>query len=932
MNGQRWTRSFELFHEALEQPPHTQAAWLASACAGDSALLADVSALLAAHAATDHPLDRSPQASPAMAEIAGGDRIGVWRVVRLLERGGMGQVYEVQRDDGAYEQRAALKLLGPALAHPALVDVFLRERRLLARLEHPQIARLIDGGYTATQLPYLVMEFVEGRPLDQWFAQQALSWRGRVALLARVCDVVDFAHRQLVVHRDLKPGNVLVRADGVPVLLDFGIAGSIDIDDAAVSSDAVRPLTPRYASPEQLDGADAGVAADVFALGIILHEALCGATPWLLDDVALDRRAAAMRAQPPARTSLAARRAGRAVIARDIDWICRRALQPDPRHRYGSAHALAEDLRAVLAHRPVAARPDSSAYRAARLVRRRWPWLAAAALFCVMIGGFFWRLSTESARTRQALAQTRVERDRAEQVAGFISGLFRIADTTHAGGRTVSAREVLDRGRDELARSEALPGASRIALLNSLAMVYANMGQYPAAVQLLQQARGLLHPGIPATLEAETLDNLGTVLELSGDSRGARIVLEQALAQRRASDPPDPLAVAQVALHLASALQSLGDREQAGALFQEAHRTHARVLPRDDPRRADSALLYGGWFWLSGRLEDAQPYYVEALAVRSAQRPVDAPQLARALDANGALGAAMGRHADAIVMYRRALSLRRAALGNQHRFTADTLSNLGAALFDNGDAAGAEPLLREALDIYTRVLPSASPVAAKALNNLGLVRNALGDRREARQLMERALAINRQAYGEQHARVAGNLNNLALVAESADDLHGAEDALVQSIAIIESVQGADHPALAFPLSNLGRVLAWRGEHARARALFERALAIRRRQLPGSHPALVETLAWFGLSRCLDHDADAGRVLLDEATTIRARVAGAGLSQQDLRAMVELCASNGGPAPSTPLSPSERAHWIAARGSGDLLAGRYVALVTDAVRR
>nr|MBP6439637.1 serine/threonine protein kinase [Thermomonas sp.] len=224
MDSERWQRVWALFHDALDRPVEAREAWLRDAAAGDAALHDEVASLLRAHTEGASPLDRPPPAPPALDTVKVGDCLGPWRLLREIGAGGMGRVFEVERADGRYAQRAALKRLAPELAHPAFVGRFERERQIMAALEHPHIARLLDGGSSADGLPWLVMEYVDGAPIDRWCARQRLPLRERLRLVAAVCDAVDHAHRHLVVHRDLKPSNVLVGEDGVPHLVDFGIA------------------------------------------------------------------------------------------------------------------------------------------------------------------------------------------------------------------------------------------------------------------------------------------------------------------------------------------------------------------------------------------------------------------------------------------------------------------------------------------------------------------------------------------------------------------------------------------------------------------------------------------------------------------------------------------------------------------------------------
>lgn len=919
--SQSWDRIFELLHAALELPEAARAAFVDT---HDPVIATELRSLLAAHASADNPLDRAPVVNADDA-LAAGSVLGRYRILKEIGRGGMGRVYLVERSDGEYEKHGALKLLDALHSNAALIDSFLRERQILARLEHPHIARLLDGGRSAQGLPYLVMEYVQGMPIDRFCVEGKLDLTATLALFIKVCEAVDFAHRHLVVHADIKPGNVLVGRNSEPVLLDFGIARNLA---ASAEAGHVPALTPAYAAPEQLEGEVVGVAADVYALGVLLFELLTGARPNASAGLGPRELASRIRSQPPPRLRDHVPRAGLpARLPSELDWICAHALQPRPENRFPGAAALAADVRALLAHQPISLRAGAVPYRLRKLLRRRWPWAIAAVLLLGLSSAFVWRLDTERRRTRDALAATQVERDRAEGVVAFLSELFREADTTQAGGRVVSARELLDRGRSQLAARTDLPPVGRALLQNALAEVYRNMGLGAVALELLEDARTLVVELDSPALEARTLTNLGTVYELAGRHQEARTVLTRALTLRRAEG--DPVAIADAAEALAVSLQSLGDKTAAGALFRELYALRAST-GADANRRADAALRLGSWHWVAGELDVAARHYQEALAIRRGEVPANLPELARTLDAFAALKHAQGRYGEAPPLYRDALELRRRVLGDRHRHTADTLSNLGAALFDAGDNAAAETALREALAIFGEVLPADSPVLAKSLNNLGLVRHRQRQHDEARALFERALEINRRAYGNDHARVAGNLNNLGLVLEEQDQLDAAAGAYSQALAIFESSLGATHPQLAYSLTNLARVRFWQQRDGEARELFERALAIRT-ALDANHPAQAETLAWYGFMQCRGgadslrgKSASAGIEMLERARTIAEAHGLERSPAPEARAMLGLCLQGTPRAvEGAELIAAARPGLIAQRGDNDRLVRALV---------
>ncbi|TAJ10988.1 MAG: serine/threonine protein kinase, partial [Planctomycetota bacterium] len=430
----RFQRLEELFHAALDAAPGEVAALLERECAGDAPLRAEVEALLAAERAAQPFLAQSPLGFEHTTALAAapadpsGALIGPWRLERVLGEGGMGVVHLAARADGQFDKQVALKLLRPGLAAPDWLARFDSERRVLARLEHPGIARLLDAGTDARGVPYLAMEYVEGERIDRWCDARRLPVRERVRLFARVARAVAHAHRALVVHRDLKPANVLVDSDGAPRLLDFGIAKALESGDGTAALELTRtgerPLTPAYASPEQLDEAPVGLASDVWSLGIVLHELLTGLHPHRKETRTRAELELAMRAEiadAPSRCvqraldgqaspdeRAAARGTTPAGLARalrgDLDRIVGTALRKEPERRYATAAEFADDLERWLAHLPVRASGDSVGYRIGRAVRRHpLEFALAAALGAAMLvfGALFVR---QSLRDRDQLA------------------------------------------------------------------------------------------------------------------------------------------------------------------------------------------------------------------------------------------------------------------------------------------------------------------------------------------------------------------------------------------------------------------------------------------------------------------------------------------------------------------------------------------------
>jgi len=376
---QRWDRVEEIFHQALEQSPEVREEWLNRTCAGNPGLRDEVASLLESDSAARDGFVGAKVQQAVMelghdaAHVMEGRHIGPYRLIREIGHGGMGSVYLAARADEQYESKVAIKLVRPGLDTDFILRRFRRERQILARLEHPNITRLFDGGTIDEGIPYLVMEYIDGAWITRHAAEKRLSTEARIRLFLPVCAAVEYAHRNFIVHRDLKPGNILIDPSGAPKLLDFGISKLLHSDQPEpMHTQGVGMMTPDYASPEQILGEPITIASDVYSLGAVLYELLSGGRPHRIEQctpLALER---AICLDPVTRPSTAA--APDRTLARrlkgDLDNIILRAMQKEPGRRYASVEHLADDLQRYLEHRPVAARPDSLAYHAAKFIRR----------------------------------------------------------------------------------------------------------------------------------------------------------------------------------------------------------------------------------------------------------------------------------------------------------------------------------------------------------------------------------------------------------------------------------------------------------------------------------------------------------------------------------------------------------------------------------
>jgi serine/threonine-protein kinase len=760
----------------------------------------------------------------------------------------MGAVYRAERADGQYEQQVAIKVLNPALVSPDSRGRFQTERQILARLAHPLIARLLDGGSTEEGAPYLVMEFVDGEPIDAWCERHALDTAARLRLFVQVCRAVDFAHRNLVVHRDLKPGNILVDAQGVPRLLDFGIARLVDAEGATRTGDTL--LTPTHASPEQITGGAITTATDIYALGVLLYDLLTGRLPHAPttgSPVALAR--AIVETEPPRPSSAvtlgssrrlqqAQRRGERLTPERlarelqgDLDNIVLMALRKEPQRRYATAQELADDVERFLAHRPVSARPDTLAYRGAKLVRRHpvaVPASAAALLLSLAAAAAFtWRLAEERDR---ALAAERSARRTAE----FTSSLLRGTGANEEASRRISVRELLDKAAQRVA--EELREDPEVAgrLHSALGSAYHSWGAYAEAQRVLQAALADLraqHDGPHADV-AEVLSLLGTVAHDRGELEAGLTWAREAEAMWRVAGSPAQHATALT--DVALSLNSLRRREEAEPVFREAL---ARQRQAHGGDHADIAWTLNNLAWglhAMGRLDEAAGYYEEALAMLRRLGAANA-ELFQVLNNLAGLHGDRGDIDTAERMLREVLALVEGLYGpSGHAAVARAHSAVGVLAIERGRYEDAASHTGIALEANRKLLGEKHPWTAITMQTHAIALLGLGRLDEAEALLRRSLAVRREILPPGHADTISSHFGLARVALARGDLPLAERELGTAMDVIAKIQSPDRLQRDAVELLLGRVVAMQGRRAQGRAIAAEGVKRRQQTMPPGH--------------------------------------------------------------------------------------------------
>lgn len=759
-------------------------------------------------------------------ELAPGTPLGPWRVLEPVGRGGMGVVYRVRRADGAFEMSAAAKLI--RMRQDARLEMRLAlERQLLARLDHPNIARILDGGTTADGQPFLVMEWVPGEDLGH--RAPGLSVAQRLELFAEVAAAVAHAHQRGVVHGDIKPANVRIGLDGRVRLLDFGVARLV-LDEADAQADAVMALTPAFAAPEQLAGRLPSTQSDVWALGALLG--------WLLMDESFERGAL------DSRTTLEHILRRRMPRSRDLAALIAQACAADPNKRYTGVPELIADLERHRRLLPVSARPATRRYLLDRFVRRNPVGVGMGLLSAVLLLGGLAGVSWQAHVAGLERDRAEWQRDRAElqaatteRVSEFVVGLFEQADPYLRSGAELTARDLLDQGRARIAVLEEAPRV-QAEMHQVLARVHRSLADHATAHELSGRALELLQrqPEVDAaslaaawTLHAGTLASLGRYAEAENAHR-------QAL---QLTDPEDALALAARLNNLGLAAYSLGRLGEAESLLETALALRASRQPES----AETAASYNNLALVlaaQDRREEAETLYRRALAIRRSALGDEHPTTTYSLTNLATLLSQLERWDEAESAYGEALRLRRDIFGDEHPAVASVLYQIGWLQSRRGDYPAARRNLEEALIIRERVLGEEHPSTAVILNAAASVARELGEPARAEAWLERALAIYREAYGESHHDIALVLANLGLTRAAAGDFESAEGLLDQALDMNRRELGAVHRHVADNLNSLARVQLERGRHARAaehaRAGSEVLLAL---GLDDAHPAVLD---------------------------------------------------------------------------------------------
>lgn len=853
MTPERWAQIREIFERALDSADRD--AFLAGACRDDEELRREVESLLGQHSDSGDPvLDR-----PAW-EVAGDPKwgfsaqsrktsawipreLGKYRIVGLIGEGGMGAVYRAEQEHP--RRIVALKVIRPGWASPELLRRFELESQALGRLQHPGIAQIYEAGTDDTGFgpqPYFAMEFIRGVTLREYVEKHRSNTRKRLELVARICDAVDHAHQRALIHRDLKPGNILVEDTGQPRILDFGVARVTDSDAQATRHTDVGQLvgTLAYMSPEQVlaDPLELDTRSDVYSLGVILYELLADRLPYQLSPKVYEA-AQTIREEDPVRLSSIS-----GTYSGDIEIIVAKALEKDKTRRYGSAAALAADIRHHLDDEPITARPPSATYQLQKFARRHRVLVAGlAAVFVVLAGGIV-ASTLEAVRARRAERVAVDQRNRADTesataraVNEFLQNdvLAQASASTQAGPNTkpdpnLKVRTALDRAAVRITGKFEKQPLVEAAIRKTISDTYQALGLYPEAQRQAEQAltmrRQLLGMG-----HSDTLTSANDLAGLYADQ---------------------------------------GEYPKAESLYATVLEIERRTLGEGDPIRLTNMNDLGLLYMDEGKYPSAEPLLTKVLEIQRRTLGEDNPSTLTSMNNLALLYRREGRYAEAEPLYSSALNIRRRVLGQEHPNTLLSMNNLAKLYAAEGRYDLAEPLLSHAMEIQRRVLGAEHPDTLSSMDNLAGIYSKQGKYARAEPLLKAALESWRRVQGEEHPDTLSSMNTLAIMYLRERKYSQAETLLNKVVQVERRVLGDAHPETLSSMNDLAASYRSQGKYAAADLLFTQVLETRRRVLGAEHPDTTNVMASLGEVWLEQGKFREAEPLLREALNIQAK--------------------------------------------------------------
>ncbi|WP_223786674.1 serine/threonine-protein kinase [Marinicella meishanensis] len=849
-----WDLQWDLFDQIINAAADQQDQKLAEISARHPDLTDSLKALLDSHRTASSVLDEPVAGLDLSDEPAIPQQIGGYEIIRPLGAGGLGDVYLARKAEEDFEHLVALKMAPSGRYSSMVLNSFNNELRMLLSLNHPHIERLYEGGVSADNIPYLVVEYIDGQHIDQYCDQARLSVKQRIRLFVQICEAVATLHQSLIIHRDIKPSNIMVDHSGTAKLLDFGLAKLEDLDASEEVTVSGYMMTLAYASPEQIRGQTITTASDVYSLGLLLYYLLSGQLPYQIknNDLAEASRQITEKVPPLASQNILAsavinQQQGqlRKQLSGELDAILAKAIHKDPERRYASAQQLADDLGRYLNHHPIKARPDRIGYRIKKFTQRHTAGVVVSILFLgslLLLTGLLFKRSEELSA---ALLATQQEQQRVSAVTNFLVDVFKVSDPLLNQSDIVNVKDLLDYSTQQLHQQFNQEPATKARLYETLGLVYLNMSDVTQAESLLDQAAALAYDKQPHEALATAMVQAELLLR-KGDLGPALGLLEQ-FHQQHPQANIDVSTAMKLGLLTGTLQYQLGRSDAAIATLTQAEQTLNQQQPDSglfklQQLQADINHLLGNVYWSTGDFAQVAVHYQRAYNSNLARLGPDHHSTLKSLSALGVLDYAQGQFEPALSKLSQVVQSRQAHLGNDHFLTADAHNRLGATHYELGDLKAAVAHYDLALQGFEASGLKDSVKYTRVLNNLGLVKRLQNESAAAAALFSEALRIQTQMLGEGHPELGAMMHNLGLTAYDQGQYAQALDWFTQSYTAQHNAHQLSHVRIAYAITNMARMQVFLGQFDEAKGWLETALKLRTEQLGEDH--LLTAVTWM----------------------------------------------------------------------------------------
>jgi serine/threonine-protein kinase len=873
MNPELWKKIQSLFEKALEFNSAERKNFLKSECGDDKELFNEVVSLLVADEKEHSIFSGSATNFVAVDdETIDGKTFGNYKAMNKIGSGGMGSVYLAERIDGVFQQKVALKVVNPGMNSQEIITQFEEERQILARLQHPHIARLLDGGISELGLPYFTMEYVIGKPITEYCDEENLTIEERLELFKKVCEAVLYAHQNLVIHRDIKPSNILVQDDKTVKLLDFGIAKVFEENEQQkfLTRTGMRVLTPQYASPEQVKGDPVTTATDIYSLGLILYQLLAGCPPYEVKSTSaleMERIICLTEPQKPSTmiskifssASDSTQKASLDLISRkrtttipklkkrisgDLDNICLMAIRKEPGRRYSSIAQFIADIDNHLTGLPIIARKSTAVYRTKKFIQRHKVGvvITSLAVLIIAIVTIFYTIQLAEERDRAQL-----EAEKAKKVSEFLASIFKVSDPELSRGETITARELLDNGVKRI-QSELSDQPEVLAnMLGVTGNVYKSLGLYKNALVLLQKAYSINDSvlGSSSPEVAKSMNDLANLNFAMGEYESAIEKFDKALQKRKIIYGEKSLEAAESMNDLAMVLRQEGDYKLSEKLLSASLSIRKKLLASETPEVAQSlnnlALLKQDM----GQYNKSKILFEESLKINEKIYGKIHPSVTETIGNLAKLLQQMGEYEEASKLFNETLAVDKKLYGEVHPLISTDLYNIASNTKLMGDLNSAEKLYSEVLELDKKLLGEAHPYIALDMNNLAIILSDKNDYTKAERLYKESLALNKKIYGNEHPEIATTLSNLGVMYYQWGKYSLAEPLLKSALDMGIKLLGENHPYVVRSLNNYAYVFFLQKRYNKAVKLYRKSLGLRIKMLGEDHPHTADSFLDLG---------------------------------------------------------------------------------------